>query len=148
MNTTLSLPKVPVVGEKYHFFDDGKMTCNRHYIAECLEVITPEDAKDVLLEVIDDNLLSNSLQRVSLYDIWKDNVTDGGWLFNEETDYFVRCRVEGYDEHDLWFVRSCDYRWWSLEIQSCWQVGLLDVDNKLHNKGIKLFGKDYYIRQL
>ena len=31
-----SLPKV---GEYYHFFDDGKITPTRHYIAKCLEII-------------------------------------------------------------------------------------------------------------
>ena len=35
---------VPKIGDKHHFFDDGKMNESRHYIAEVLSVITPEEA--------------------------------------------------------------------------------------------------------
>ena len=30
---------LPQIGEFYHFFDDGKVTPSRHYIAKCIEII-------------------------------------------------------------------------------------------------------------
>ena len=36
---------VPNIGDKHHFFDDGKMKESRHFIAEVLSVITPKEAK-------------------------------------------------------------------------------------------------------
>ena len=38
---------VPNIGDKHHFFDDGKMKESRHFIAEVLSVITPEEAKQI-----------------------------------------------------------------------------------------------------
>lgn len=38
---------IPKVGDKHNFFDDGKLRESRHYVAEVLEVITPEEAKNV-----------------------------------------------------------------------------------------------------
>ena len=37
---------IPKIGEKYHFFDDGKLQNNRHYIAECVKILTPEEAQE------------------------------------------------------------------------------------------------------
>ena len=134
--------EVPQVGQIYHFFDDGKMSKNRHYKAECLEVITPEETKKVLLEIPTDG--SSDTQKVSLYDIWRDNVREFDWMYAEKTDYFVRCRVPEFDENDLWFVRTINNRWFSMDIQSWWQVGLLDVGNDMYEQGVKYFGEDYY----
>ena len=52
--------RVPQVGEKLHFFDDGKLQNNRHYIAECTKILTPEEAKNYNLSTGD-----------SLYNQWK-----------------------------------------------------------------------------
>ena len=121
--------KVPQIGQIYNFFDDGKMYINRHYKAECLEVITPEEAKGVILEFPSN--ASSYVMKVSLYDIWKNNVKEYDWMYAKETDYLVRCRVLGYDDNDLWFVRTINNRWFSMDIQSCWQTGLLDVGNDM-----------------
>ena len=134
--------EVPQVGQIYHFFDDGKMSKNRHYKAECLEVITPEEAKKVVLEIPTDG--SSDTQKASLYNIWRDNVRELDWMYAEETDYFVRCRVPDFDENDLWFVRTINNRWFSMDIQSWWQVGLLDVSNDMYEQGVKYFGEEYY----
>ena len=134
--------EVPQVGQIYHFFDDGKMSKNRHYKAECLEVITSEEAKKVLLEFSVDG--SSDIQKVSLYNIWKDNVKKYDRMYAEKTDYFVRCRVPEFDENDLWFVRTINNRWFSMDIQSCWQTGLLDVGNDMYEQGVKYFGEEYY----
>lgn len=47
MNTTNELKPIPKIGSSYHFFDDGKIRESRHYIATVLDVITPEQTKNI-----------------------------------------------------------------------------------------------------
>lgn len=54
------MSSIPKIGEKYHFFDDGKLQNNRHYIAECVKILTPEEAKHYKLFGV-----------TSLYEYWK-----------------------------------------------------------------------------
>ena len=86
---------------------------------------------------------------VSLYDIYQievDNhlqganfkVITGGsmeegkpWLYARSTDFLIECSIPDYDEHNIWFVRTINGEWFSLEIQSFWQTGKLDVDGHL-----------------
>ena len=42
--------RVPQVGEKLHFFDDGKVSDCRHYMAVVTHVLTPEQAKLVFVD--------------------------------------------------------------------------------------------------
>lgn len=44
------LSPVPEVGKFYHFWDDGKTGPSRHYICKVEELITPEQAKETILE--------------------------------------------------------------------------------------------------
>ena len=126
---------VPKVGKRYNFFDDGKIYPNRVYIAECIKVIKFNDAKDIIFNISPNDILypyseNHGVLSMSLYDAWLENVQDCGWLFKETTDYFVCCRIENYDDNDIWFVRTKDNRWFSIDIQNNWQSGLLDVSNE------------------
>ena len=38
---------LPIVGKEYHFFDDGKISNSRHYIAKVIELIPIEEAKKI-----------------------------------------------------------------------------------------------------
>lgn len=134
-NKNIEIKPTPKVGEFYHFFDDGKTSPSRHYICKCERVVTSEEAKSIMVTVPDyectqDNPIYNL---VSLYDHWHDDeMPNHDWLYETETDYFVECSCPVYDDNNLWFVRTKnDGGWFSMDIQSWWQGGRLDVDGKI-----------------
>ena len=135
--------RIPVIGKQYHFFDDGKITHSRHYMATVVDIISPEQAKDIKMNYQGMNIL------VSLYTIWREEIDghrqtgnfkvftnrsmDVGepWLYDEETDYFVKCSIPKYDKNDIWFVRTINGGWFSLNTVNTWMAGRLDVSGKL-----------------
>ncbi len=127
---------IPKVGERYPLFDDGKLHSTRLYYGEVLRVITPEEAATEMvphLEQIKEGFSKDSYGLVdrSLVDVWKYEVQQCYWLFATETDLFVEVTAPEYDEHNLWFVRTKDGGWFSMDIQSDWQTSELDVDGSL-----------------
>lgn len=127
------MSNIPKIGEKCHFFDDGKLQNNRHYIAECAKILTPEEAKYYKLSEI-----------ISLYEYWKNAYKIYGGFYKSSTDYFIGCIIPNYFDSIVWFVRDYDNYWTILDIQDNWIAGILDTDNELYKKGINLFGEDYY----
>ena len=120
---------VPEVGKEYHIFDDGKIRPSRHYIAKILEVIPFEDCKD-------EDLIA----------AWKDNVESSYWLFTPETDYFVKAESD-FDENYLYFVRTKDGGWFSMDITSWWQGARLDTDGSLYKIMVEQYGDDGKVYQ-
>jgi hypothetical protein len=152
MNTTNKLKPVPKIGSSYHFFDDGKIRESRHYIATVSDVITPEQTKNIMFSRADDEISFE----ISLYEIWRNEINDhrqdtnfkviaagasmevgAPWLYAEETDYFIKCSIPEYDENDVWFVRTVNGGWFSLDTNSWWMSGELDVDGRLFNNMMK-----------
>ena len=146
------LQKVPKVGDVHSFFDDGKRNESRHYKAEVLRVIDSKEAKQIIFDLIhyddwnhdlkDYNIKENV--KKTLYEIWKEEIdrhrqgenftvfargaqtTPGApWLYAEETDYFVECSIPEYDENKVWFARTVDGGWFSMDIQTSWMSGEL-----------------------
>ena len=99
----------------YAFFDDGKSGYSRRYIAKVQLIVPFEDVKR---------------NDKNLYNEWKREVKDCYWLFAKETDYFVSCTVFGFSEQPVWFVRTLDGGWFSLECGSLWWSGSLDVTGR------------------
>jgi hypothetical protein len=131
--------EIPEIGKYYHFFDDGKTSPSRHYICRCEKVITPEAAKQVIVRIPEWHY-NNEVEYcdISLYDHWHDNeMPFHNWLYAEDTDYFVECSCPRYDENNLWFVRTKNGGWFSMNIQNSWQSGRLDIDNTIYNERIK-----------
>ena len=130
-----TLKPVPKVGEFYHFFDDGKTGPSRHYICRCERVVTSEEAKSIMVRVPDEECTKDNpvYNDISLYDHWHDNeMPNHDWLYETETDYFVECSCPVYDENNLWFVRTKhNGGWFSMDIQSWWQSGRLDVTGEI-----------------
>lgn len=133
---------VPIKGKKYKFYDNGIPSDSRTYIAEVISIVTPEEAKSTMFPLycceqsdwIPTTILYNKediVGNINLYTIWKRSSILNDWLYNSETDYFIECSITKYNERPMWFVRSKDGGWFSLDIQSCWQGGRLDVDNYL-----------------
>ena len=121
------LRPLPKVGKCYHFWDDGKTGLSRHYICKCESIVPFDDAKNIMLNAQGDDGPID----ISLHDIWQDECDNCDWLYAKETDYFVECSCPTYDEHNLWFARTKDGGWFSMNIQSFWQSGRLDVDGNI-----------------
>lgn len=134
---------VPEVNKEYHFWDDGKTSSSRHYICKVEEIITPKQAKKIILKHGDENM--------SLYDIWREEVdthrqSDGftvlapgaktevgaPWLYAEDTDFFVRISCPNYDDNDLWAVRTVDGGWFTMDTVNWWMSGTLDVTGEIY----------------
>ena len=131
--------RVPQVGEKLHFFDDGKVGDSRHYMAVVTHVLTPEQAKCVF--VVDATSFSEyhsidfeENKSLSLLDVHAEEVKSCDWIFAEQTDYFIACSIPEFDNHIIWFVRKKDGGWFSMDIQSDWQGGYLDVDGECYQR--------------
>lgn len=149
------LDEIPVKGKQYHFFDDGKINPSRHYTATVVDIISPEQAKNVIIKKVECE--DEYIDKVSLYDIWIAEIdnhrqsenfivltghsTEPGapWLYAEETDYFVKCSIPEYDDNDIWFVRTIKGDWFSLNTVNFWMAGKLDVSGQLYKQMI-----DYY----
>lgn len=136
------IARVPNVGEKLHFWDDGKTSDSRHYLAVVTHILTPEQAKLVFVDKrtvceVHDIILPNNVSGLTLLDIHKREV-ENFCLFAPETDYFIGCAIPEYDDHIIWFVRTKDtYKsWFSMNIQSSWQGGYLDIDGEKYNVNV------------
>ena len=126
INTTpYNLQPVPEVGKEYHIFDDGKIKPSRHYVAKVVELISPEDAKDI----------------TDLVEIWEQEKSECPWLFAETTDYFVRARSESYDLSSLYFVRTVEGGWFSVDFPNIWMGARLDIDGSLYEKMREYYGE-------
>ena len=127
---------LPIVGQQYHFFDDGKIHHGRHYIATVLRIVPFNEAKDIIVKEFDWNLydLCNDecLVDQCILDTWEREKQSAHWLYAPETDYFVELSVPEYDINNLWAVRTKHGEWFTMDIQSTWQSGKLDVDGSLY----------------
>ena len=137
---------VPEIGKTYKFYDDGKIRQSRQYNATVKRIITPKEALDIWFYTNKECTEANSL-----YNIWQKQInehvqTEGchicvpdyvpskpgdPWLYSRNTDYFIECSIPDYDENTIWFVRTVKGTWFSLDIDSCWQAGILDVNGEL-----------------
>lgn len=147
----------PEVGKFYHFWDDGKTSASRHYICKCEEIITPVQA---MSKIITERCGEKC--HVTLYDIWKEEVdnhrqgdtfkvlngtstkTGEPWLYAENTDCFVRLSCPKYDKNDLWAVRTIDGGWFTMDVQSWWQGGRLDVTGEKYDEIIEYYTNEGY----
>ncbi len=116
------LQPIPEVGKEYHIFDDGKIKPSRHYIAKIVKLIYPEDAYEI----------------TALYKAWQEQVEECYWLFAKETDYFVVAESD-YDKDLIYFVRTTDGGWFSIDYPGCWMGARLDIDGSLYNEMLKCY---------
>lgn len=59
--------------------------------------------------------------------------------------FFVECEIPGYDEaNTIWFVRTIQGGWFSMDVQNTWQSGSLDVDGSIYNEVKKWFEEEYH----
>lgn len=149
MKNNEKLKPVPEVGKEYHFWDDGKTSPSRHYICRCERVVkTIKEAKAIKFTLRQyANFLKDSPYteyEKSLYEIWRKQVDHCNWLYAEETDYFVEFSCPKYDEHNLWAVRTKNGGWFTMDIQSSWQGGTIDVTGKIFESVVQNAYDDGY----
>lgn len=128
------------------FFDDGKRSISRHYICRVEHIITKEEAKKIDVNVpywdFDNNKEVDNI--ISLYDHWNNEIANHDWLYAKDTDYFIEVSCPKYDENNLWFVRTKDGGWFSMDIQSSWQGGRLDIDESIYESILNDIENDTY----
>ena len=126
INTTpYSWQPVPEVGKEYHIFDDGKISPSRHFIAKITEVLPF------------DKVVNPESQ---LYKAWEENIKEAYWLFAQDTDYFVKA-TSSYDTNPLFFVRTADGGWFSIDYPNVWMGARLDIDGHLYGKMKECYGE-------
>lgn len=142
---------LPVVGKKYHFFDDGKIKPSRHYIAKIVKLIPFSEFENVKYEDLlceeeaTQYLADKDHTGPNLLEIWKEEIENCDWVFAKETDYAVKAIVEVYDDNPIFFVRDKHGAWFSLGTVTGWESGRLDIDNSLFDTFIKEYYPDYHI---
>lgn len=140
------LKPIPKVGESYHFFDDGKLSPGRHYICKVEQVVKYDDARDIIIKDISvwDNNGAYHKENNTLIECWLKEKKCNDWVYADTTDYFVEISCPKYDKYNLWFARTKDGGWYSLDIQSGWQGGQLDVTGEIYNDIIKYWEEKGY----
>lgn len=139
MENDINKASLPQVGETYMFYDDGKRGLSRQYKATVLRIISKDEAKNVTfptycsdeIEYEENTIVYKDREPIgeaTLLDVWKARVEDCDWLYAEDTDYFIECSIPRYDENSIWFVRTKEGNWFSIDIQCYWQAGLLEVE--------------------
>lgn len=114
--------QIPVAGETYHYFDDGKIRKSRRHDVTITEVIPFDKVDKETLEDWQSEILIP----------WKLEVERCDWLYAKETDYFIKGilhpQSKKYNPREVIFVRMVDGGWFSLG----WFAGWLDVDGELN----------------
>lgn len=125
----VNMQSIPEIGKEYHFFDDGKTGPSRHYICRCERVIHIGEAASMVIDTKDED---GNPYKETLFEIWVREKESCDWLFSESTDCFVEISCPKYDDNNLWAVRTKDGGWFTMNIQSWWQGGRMDVDGKIY----------------
>ncbi len=129
---------IPELGKQYHFWDDGKCGPGRHYICQVSKIFLPDQAKTYMVRTPNLDVPWDTTEPVwelrTLWDVWKEQVKLCSWIYSRTSDRFVEALCPVYDDNPIWFVRTRRGSWFSLDIQSSWQGGILDVDSEIWNR--------------
>ena len=112
---------IPKVNQTCMFFDDGKISYSRMYQATVKQVMVYDDAPDKVKKAFERESKTHD------------------WIWNKTTDYIVACEIKDYDKNLIWFARTTDGGWFSMDVDKSWQGGRLDIDGKLEDYLISLF---------
>lgn len=112
---------IPKVNQTCMFFDDGKISYSRMYQATVKQVMVYDDAPDKVKKAFERESKSHD------------------WIWNKTTDYIIACDIKDYDNNLIWFARTVDGGWFSMDVDKSWQGGRLDVDGELEDYLVSLF---------
>jgi hypothetical protein len=104
---------IPVLGDSYNYFHDGKITSSRR--------------KEVIIREI---IPFGEIDKETLND-WQEEVKVIDWLYSKETDFFIKVDLKFFDceTEKMIFVRTIDNNWFSLGLFG----GILDIDGSLND---------------
>ena len=112
---------IPNVNQTCMFFDDGKISYSRMYQATVKQVMVYDDAPDKVKKAFERESKAHD------------------WIWNKTTDYIIACDIKDYDNNLIWFARTVDGGWFSMDVDKSWQGGRLDVDGELEDYLVSLF---------
>ena len=112
---------IPKVNQTCMFFDDGKISYSRMYQATVKQVMVYDDAPDKVKKAFERESKTHD------------------WIWDKTTDYIIACDIRDYDKNLIWFARTTDGGWFSMDVDKEWQGGRLDVDGKLEDYLVSLF---------
>ena len=112
---------IPKVNQTCMFFDDGKISYSRMYQATVKQVMVYDDAPDKVKKAFEHESKTHD------------------WIWNKTTDYIIACDIKDYDNNLIWFARTVDGGWFSMDVDREWQSGRLDVDGELEDYLVSLF---------
>lgn len=112
---------IPKVNQTCMFFDDGKISYSRMYQATVKQVMVYDDAPDKVKKAFERESKTHD------------------WIWNKTTDYIIACDIKDYDKNLIWFARTVDGGWFSMDVDREWQGGRLDVDGELEDYLVSLF---------
>ena len=112
---------IPKVNQTCMFFDDGKISYSRMYQATVKQVMVYDDAPDKVKKAFERESKTHD------------------WIWNNTTDYIIACDIKDYDKNLIWFARTVDGGWFSMDVDKSWQGGRLDIDGKLEDYLVSLF---------
>ena len=112
---------IPKVNQTCMFFDDGKISYSRMYQATVKQVMVYDDAPDKVKKAFERESKTHD------------------WIWNKTTDYIIACDIKDYDKNLIWFARTVDGGWFSMDVDKSWQGGRLDIDGKLEDYLVSLF---------
>ena len=112
---------IPKVNQTCMFFDDGKISYSRMYQSTVKQVMVYDDAPDKVKKAFERESKTHD------------------WIWDKTTDYIIACDIKDYDKNLIWFARTVDGGWFSMDVDREWQGGRLDVDGKLEDYLVSLF---------
>ena len=112
---------IPKVNQTCMFFDDGKISYSRMYQATVKKVMVYDNAPDKVKKAFERESKAHD------------------WIWNKTTDYIIACDIKDYDKNLIWFARTVDGGWFSMDVDKSWQGGRLDIDGKLEDYLVSLF---------
>lgn len=112
---------IPKVNQTCMFFDDGKISYSRMYQATVKQVMVYDDAPDKVKKAFERESKTHD------------------WIWNKTTDYIIACDIKDYDNNLIWFARTVDGGWFSMDVDKSWQGGRLDIGGELEDYLVSLF---------
>lgn len=120
---------VPELYGYYDFWDNDRREEKYHYFAWVMDIITPDRAKNIILPVpthnFDDGTVTNV--EMSLYERWEEEVLFCNDIYQDFTDFFIKANIPGYSENPVYFVRSKDGTWYSIDTTEINTKGKLEI---------------------
>ena len=112
---------IPKLNQTCMFCDDGKISYSRMYQATVKQVMKFNDAPDKVKKAFERESKTHD------------------WIWNNTTDYIIACDIKDYDKNLIWFARTIDGGWFSMDVDKSWQGGRLDIDGELEDYLVSLF---------